>query len=325
DVTIRESLKRLKEEARLLVNIGLFLWTTSGVFGRHLALLDNGPFGHTSLWTTPRVIVLSYVNSDLISEIQRLSLASQNLISRIFRFYFKTVRRHEKDPRRTPLDTLKCKIPPFVGDEEAESYLEWEMKVRMVTYEFNGYALVEVRESKRRHIDTWLDLRRKMRTRFVPTSYAQDLYNKLQRMYQGSKSIEEYFKEMKVALMRANNVVESYHYTSLDDLVHQPRKDKSPKKENSPSQGRKKEHTPPNLGSLSQRSNIKCFKFLGKGHIASQSLKKRNMVMREDESFHEESSSNSGGESLSDYSPYESDLFMVKSLMSTQVDEDSDS
>ncbi|RDY12492.1 hypothetical protein CR513_02706, partial [Mucuna pruriens] len=46
----------------------------------------------------------------------------------------------------------------------------------MVSYEFSGYALVwwnefcrEVREGRRRHFDTWLDLRRETRSRFVPT------------------------------------------------------------------------------------------------------------------------------------------------------------
>ncbi|RDX81920.1 hypothetical protein CR513_37356, partial [Mucuna pruriens] len=85
------------------------------------------------------------------------------------------------------------------------------VKVRMVTYEFSGYGLVwwnqyirEIRDGRRRHIDTWLDLKREMRTRSMPTSYARDLYNKLYRMYQGSKNVEEYFKEMEVSFMRAN-------------------------------------------------------------------------------------------------------------------------
>ncbi|RDY04106.1 hypothetical protein CR513_12227, partial [Mucuna pruriens] len=85
------------------------------------------------------------------------------------------IRRYEEELRRAPLDTLKCKIPPFVGDEDVE----------------------------------WLDLRRELRTRFVSASYARDLYNKLQRVYQGSKNIEKYFKEMEVSLMGAN-VLESY-------------------------------------------------------------------------------------------------------------------
>ncbi|RDX90628.1 hypothetical protein CR513_27491, partial [Mucuna pruriens] len=100
----------------------------------------------------------------------------------------------------------------------------------------------EIREGRRRHVDTWVDLKRELRSKFVPTSYARDLYSKLQRMYQGSKSVEEYHKGMEVVLMRAN-VIESnegtmtcflhklnrdiqdiaklYHYATMDDLVHQ--------------------------------------------------------------------------------------------------------
>ncbi|RDX75166.1 hypothetical protein CR513_44988, partial [Mucuna pruriens] len=130
-------------------------------------------------------------------------------------------RRYEEDPRRarryekTSLDVLKCKIPPFIGDGDVESYLKLEMKVDQILecfnnddydgyYEFSGYALVwwnqyirEVRDGRRRHIYTWLDLRKELRTRFEPASYAWDLYNKMKRMYQGAKGIEEYFKETK--------------------------------------------------------------------------------------------------------------------------------
>ncbi|RDX80930.1 hypothetical protein CR513_38437, partial [Mucuna pruriens] len=87
------------------------------------------------------------------------------------------VRRYDEDPRRAPLAALKCKIPPLVRGEGVESYFTKScsvltddcMKVRMVSYEFSGYAL---------------------------------------RMYHWSKSIEEYFKEIEVTLMKAN-VLES--------------------------------------------------------------------------------------------------------------------
>ncbi|RDX70394.1 hypothetical protein CR513_50367, partial [Mucuna pruriens] len=100
----------------------------------------------------------------------------------------------------------------------------------------------EIREGRRRHTNTWTDLKRELRSKFVPTSYARDLYSKLQRMYQGSKCIEEYLKDMEVALMRANvleskeatishfmhelnreieDIVELYHYATMDDLIHQ--------------------------------------------------------------------------------------------------------
>ncbi|RDX72373.1 hypothetical protein CR513_48158, partial [Mucuna pruriens] len=55
---------------------------------------------------------------------------------------------------------------------------DFPTKVRMVTCEFSGYALVwwnqyirDVRDGRRRYIDVWLDLKREMRTRFVLASY----------------------------------------------------------------------------------------------------------------------------------------------------------
>ena len=42
-----------------------------------------------------------------------------------------------------------------------------------------------------------------MRTRYIRASYNRDLQLKLQRMTQGNKSVEEYFKEMEVTMIRA--------------------------------------------------------------------------------------------------------------------------
>ena len=41
-----------------------------------------------------------------------------------------------------------------------------------------------------------------MYARFVPNHYRQDLFNKLQKLKQGLKSVEEYYKEMEMSLMR---------------------------------------------------------------------------------------------------------------------------
>ena len=80
-----------------------------------------------------------------------------------------------------------------------------------------------------------------MRRRFVPSHYYRDLYQKLQSLTQGSKSVEYYHKEMEVAMIRANveedregtmarflnglnceieNVVELQRYVELEDMVH---------------------------------------------------------------------------------------------------------
>ncbi|RDY12034.1 hypothetical protein CR513_03215, partial [Mucuna pruriens] len=70
-----------------------------------------------------------------------------------------------------------------------------------------------------------------MRARFVPPTYTRDLDNKLQRIYQRSKSVEEYHKEMEMDLMRAQikeskeaimaRLLHLQHYKNLSELVHQ--------------------------------------------------------------------------------------------------------
>ena len=43
-----------------------------------------------------------------------------------------------------------------------------------------------------------------MRRRFIPNHYYRDLYKKLQRLTQGSRNVEDYYKEMEIAMIRAN-------------------------------------------------------------------------------------------------------------------------
>lgn len=47
-------------------------------------------------------------------------------------------------------------------------------------------------------IATWGELKALMRKRFIPSHYYRDLYLKLQSLTQGSKSIEDYYKEMRL-------------------------------------------------------------------------------------------------------------------------------
>ena len=79
------------------------------------------------------------------------------------------------------------------------------------------------------------------RKRFVSIYYYRELYNKLQNLRQGNRSVKEYYKEMKVAMTRANieedreatmarflaglnrqiqNVVELQLYVEMEDTVH---------------------------------------------------------------------------------------------------------
>ena len=84
-----------------------------------------------------------------------------------------------------------------------------------------------------------------MRARFVPTHYTRDLFKKLQVLKQGTKSVEEYYKEMEIAMIRANvkeaeeqtmarflnglnhpikKIADFQPYSNLLELVHQATK-----------------------------------------------------------------------------------------------------
>ncbi|RDX61087.1 hypothetical protein CR513_60712, partial [Mucuna pruriens] len=68
------------------------------------------------------------------------------------------------------------------------------------------------------------------------------------------------------------------------------RKDKSPKMGSFPSLSRKEEKTLPSPVPTSKSNNIKCFKCLGKGHIASHCPNKRSMLIQEDGTIDSKSS-----------------------------------
>ena len=85
-----------------------------------------------------------------------------------------------------------------------------------------------------------------MKARFVPTYFNRDLFKKLQLLKQGTKSVEEYDKEMEIAMIRANvteddeqtmerflnglnhpikKIADFQPHSNLIDLVHQATKE----------------------------------------------------------------------------------------------------
>ncbi|KAL4304553.1 hypothetical protein GQ457_10G010590 [Hibiscus cannabinus] len=128
-------------------------------------------------------------------------------------------------------------------------------------------------------------MKRIMRKRFVPSYYHRDLFQKLQGLKQGSRSVEDYFKEMGMAMMCANieedreatmtrflnglnteiaNVVELQHYRAKTSKPKPPVVDVE--------RGKQPMHP-------ERMRDIQCFKCLGKGYVASQCPNWRNMLL----------------------------------------------
>ncbi|KAA3463676.1 mutant gag-pol polyprotein [Gossypium australe] len=90
-------------------------------------------------------------------------------------------------------------------------------------------------------INTWAEMKAVMRRRFIPSYYHRVLYQKLQNLFQGSKSVDDYYKEIEVAMIHADvhedreatmarflaglnreiaNIVELQFYVEIIDMVH---------------------------------------------------------------------------------------------------------
>jgi hypothetical protein len=171
-------------------------------------------------------------------------------------------RRHRNDPDH--IARVKLDIPKFTWKESADEYLNWveqcdqifrvpnfldQHRVNLASVEFSGYALTwwtQLQEHQLRmglrHINTWEEMKRVMKRRFVPSSYQHDLQNRLQLLKQGKKSVDEYFKEMELLLVQTgiredpestmarflgglneeiSGFVEMFPYRTLQDLVDQ--------------------------------------------------------------------------------------------------------
>ena len=161
------------------------------------------------------------------------------------------------------LGNIKMKIPWFQGKNDPEVYLEWEKKVELIfechnyseekivklaVIEFTDYAIIwwdqlviNKRKNHERPIEMWEEMKATMRRRFVPSQYYRELYQKLQSLTQGYRSVDDDHKEMEIAMIRANvvedtettmvrflnglnrditNVVELQHYVKLENMVH---------------------------------------------------------------------------------------------------------
>ncbi|XP_056855766.1 uncharacterized protein LOC130505190 [Raphanus sativus] len=173
-------------------------------------------------------------------------------------------RDQEERPKTSdPLGGLKLKIPEFKGTADPEEYLEWEKKIELVfncrdytaeykmklaPTEFKEYALSwwdNLVTARRRAgdfpVETWNQMKVIMRKIFVPSHYHRELHFKLRTLSQGSRSVEEYYKEMETLMLRADiqedreatmarfmgglnrdimDRLEVHHYVEMEELLH---------------------------------------------------------------------------------------------------------
>ncbi|KAK1607883.1 hypothetical protein QYE76_031556 [Lolium multiflorum] len=176
-------------------------------------------------------------------------------------------RRRNLEDEENMYGKLKFNMPKFKGEDDAEAYLSWALKVdkifrihnysgakkvAMASLEFEDYAntwweqVVTLREENGEDpIDTWEEMKEEMQARFVPVHYKTNLFNKLQKLKQGTKTVEEFYKEIELNMMRANiqeseeqtiarffnglnytikRIVEFQPYSNMVELVHQASK-----------------------------------------------------------------------------------------------------
>ncbi|XP_073120094.1 uncharacterized protein [Henckelia pumila] len=84
-------------------------------------------------------------------------------------------------------------------------------KIKLAVVEFVDYALIwwdqlvtTRRRNRERPVETWEEMKQIMKKRFVPNYYYHDMFKRLQNLKQGSRSVEDYSKELEITMIRAN-------------------------------------------------------------------------------------------------------------------------
>jgi len=169
-------------------------------------------------------------------------------------------RRHQHKPLKISFPFVK--LPSFNGESDPDMYLGWEAKVekifnvyeveedqrvKLASVEFLDYAMqwwhqivMDIGLNKTSVVVSSYDLRECMRTQFVPPHYRKELLLKLQRLHQGPRSVDQYFKDLEVTLTKINiheneeskiarfvrglrreiqDILQLYEYSSLKKLV----------------------------------------------------------------------------------------------------------
>ncbi|KAK1616556.1 hypothetical protein QYE76_022073 [Lolium multiflorum] len=130
------------------------------------------------------------------------------------------------------------------------NYFE-DKKIKLASSEFDGYALrwwdslVRNREEDgAQPIRTWRAMKEVMTSRFVPTNYLRNIFDKIALLRQGVKTVDEYYMEMEMLMQRGRvsesvemtmqrflnglkydvkGIIRHYTYTNMNQLLHHAR------------------------------------------------------------------------------------------------------
>ncbi|RDX78564.1 hypothetical protein CR513_41141, partial [Mucuna pruriens] len=263
------------------------------------------------------------------------------------RRYNENERRRRGEPRRDNyLGNIKMTILVFQGKNDPELYLKWERKVehvfdchnyleekkvKLTVVKFIDYAsilwdqfVINRRRNGERPIRTWENMKFVTRRRFVSSHYHRDLHRKLQSLTQSSMSVEDYYKEMEIAMTRANvkeicevttprfieglkkkiaDMVELQHYMEIEDWLHKTIQ----VERRSDCQIKCSPKGKINIDTSYRSHDTKCFNYQGIEHIASQCPNKRSMIMMDNGKVESESSGDDEMSPLEDSSDMEVD------------------
>ncbi|XP_048630844.1 uncharacterized protein LOC125604595 [Brassica napus] len=239
------------------------------------------------------------------------------------------------------LGSLKLRIPVFSGTSNPDAYLEWETKiervfdcqhysetkkVKLAVTEFSGYALHwwdQIVTTRRRTgeppVASWFELKTLMKKRFVPNHYGREIHQKLRRLTQGTKGVEDYYQEMEILMIKAaveeaseatmarfqaglnrdiQDRLEMQEYEDIYELLHKAILIEQQLKRKSSTKGSygnnykapttkddksfvkpKEEHEDKGKAPAARSRDVKCFKCHGFGHYANECTNKKAMIL----------------------------------------------
>ncbi|KAH0725252.1 hypothetical protein KY284_001117 [Solanum tuberosum] len=157
-------------------------------------------------------------------------------------------------------------------------------------------------------------MKRVMRKRFIPSYFQRDLQSRLQHLKQGSMSVDEYFKNMDMAMIQANCMEEEEatiaRFLNVEKQIEKKQQNNSwrsrpntiSKKPWSTQEGKAPSKPQDDRGkgkvqeggktfnpkSSKPSSSIQCHKCHGRGHMMHECPSRRNILLRENGEYESE-------------------------------------